>query len=177
MQKIDSARASEQTIIIVAPPEAQIRVVRAAATEIVAFTSSDEFDRWLGGRDATDETIRDDVRVALTEVGCAVSSLPRALRFALEVLAKADAVPRLNNLKVSWTSRRSFYRTWCARIRETPSAFLRRVRAIHARRLLDGGMSRKEAALTAGFSSVDQMRRYVGRKCKDRLQSVGPSTG
>lgn len=163
MQKIDFAHSCAQTIIIVAPPEAQVRVVRAPNNEIVAFTSSEEFDRWVVDGVARN-SIRDDVRIALHEVGCAASGLPRQLRTALDRLGDRDAVPTLTQLEAHWSSRRSFYRTWCARIRETPSAFLRRVRAIHARRLLSTGMTRKEAALTAGFSSVDQMRRYVGRK-------------
>ena len=96
-----------------------------------------------------------------------MTTLPRRLRSAIESLADGEAVPHLADLETRWTSRRSFYRMWCARIRETPSAFLRRVRAIHARRLLANGMSRKEAAHTAGFTSVDQMRRYIGRKLAD----------
>ena len=164
MQKIEAVPTREQTLIIVAPPTANIRVVRARANEIVAFTSTEEFDRWLVHATKPQETIACDVGAALTQVGCAMSSLPGRLRAAIETLAKANTVPRLNHLERSWTSRRSFYRTWCARIRETPSAFLRRVRAIHARRLLARGLSRKEVAFIAGFSSVDQMRRSVGRK-------------
>ena len=163
MQRIDSARSRAQTIIIVAPREADIRVVRAPSRDIVAFTSSEEFDRWVRHSPAR-QTIREDVRVALDEVGCSNATLPRRLQVAIDKVADATRVPQLIDLESTWSSRRSFYRAWCTRIRETPSAFLRRVRAIHARRLLSNGMSRKQAALTAGFSSVDQMRRHVGRK-------------
>ena len=166
MQKIDFARSCEQTIIIVAPPQADVRVVRSAAKEIIAFTSSEEFHQYVA-QSLQNSTIGDDVTAALTQVDCAIGSLPHPLRIAVEALAHQKAVPHVVDVEGAWNSRRSFYRMWCARIRETPSAFLRRVRAIHARRLLDSGMSRKEAALTSGFSSVDQMRRYVGRKSID----------
>lgn len=163
MQKIDGAQSRGQMVIIVAPPAANIRIVRAEASEVVAFTSSEEFDRWIV-RQPVSATIRDDVATALHEVGGVESTFPRGLRAAIEKLSDARTVPDLADIESTATSRRSFYRMWCARIRETPSAFLRRVRAMHARRLLAGGMSRKEAALQAGFSSVDQMRRHVGPK-------------
>lgn len=163
MQKLDSARKREQAIIIVAPADADVRLVRDGdSADVMAFSSSEEFDAWT----RTHETIRADVQQALADLGCAV--LPASLATVIEALCDCVRVPELSILEKSAPSRRSFYRVWSANVRETPSAFLRRVRTAHARRLLASGMSRKEAALVSGFSSVDQMRRHVGKKSKAR---------
>ena len=60
-----------------------------------------------------------------------------------------------------WSSRRSFYRMWNDVFDHPPSTFLRRVRSLHALRLLALGFSKKQAAMLAGYSSVDQMRRNI----------------
>lgn len=108
-------------------------------------------------------TIAADLCAVLEEMGCALNALPRKLRDALEVIAAHRCVPRLSDLERQWPSRRSFYRAWREHIDEPPSGFLRRVRTRHARRLLGMGLSKKEAAHRAGFSSVDAMRRNLVR--------------
>lgn len=163
MQRIGVPRRRDQAIIIVAPADAEVRVVRdSESPEVVAFGSADEFDRWAD-RHRSGDTIAADVAAALRHVRCARESLPETLRDAIDALCNCATVPDLPGLAKTATSRRSFYRLWNASVRETPSAFLRRVRTHHATRLLAAGMSRKEAALAAGFSSADQMRRHVGK--------------
>ncbi len=150
----------EQTIIIVAPRDAVVRVVRRTAGEAVVFVSQGEFEKWLAEH-AEIETIRPEVMRALEQVACRPGGLPRRLRGLIEWLSERPRAPKLSELERQCPSRRSLYRLWGDRIAETPSAFLRRVRALHAARLLASGVSRKQAAATAGFSSVDMMRRHV----------------
>lgn len=118
---------------------------------MVAFTTFD------------DPSILPDLMVALAEADCPLAALPRRLRAALEALGRATNVPRLRQLEDQWPCRRSFYRCWETYLDLAPATFLRRVRALHARRLLALGRTRKEAALLAGYSSVDLMRRNIHR--------------
>ena len=106
-------------------------------------------------------TIADDLIEVLDEIGCTLQSIPRKLRIALESIAAQPLAPRVADLERQWPSRRSFYRAWRECIAEPPSAFLRRLRAHHARRLLGIGHTKKEAAHRAGFNSVDSMRRNL----------------
>lgn len=158
---------SEQTVIIVAPPHTDVRVVHAPAAEMVTFMSADEFVDWMGHQSQPGGSLRDDVTSALREISCTVATLPVQLRQVIQKLAEAFVVPDLDALERGCSSSRSsFYRLWGASIGESPSAFLRRVRATHARRLLAGGMSRKKAALSAGYTSVDQMSRSLRRNSR-----------
>ena len=136
-------------------------MVRAAGEEnVVSFSSLAELDRWREAQVA-DETFGPDLMSALDEIGCLLATLPRRLRRQIESLASETRVPPLSVLTREWPSRRSFYRAWGESIEETPSAFLRRLRTLHARRLMAMGRSKKEAAFHAGFSSVDHMRRNI----------------
>lgn len=146
-------------MIIVGRPDVSSRIARTAGfTRVVTFGSLAEFDRWRAASTSS-PSIREDVAAALAEVGCSRATLPRKLCDAFDAIAVRDTVPELAELEQLWPSRRSFYRVWRERIPEPPSAFLRRVRLRHAARLLALGLSKKEAAHRAGFSSVDQMRR------------------
>ena len=159
MQKLHGSPGRERSVIIVAPPGAVVRVIRRHShREVIAFTSDGEFEAWAGG-DAG--TVRRELLAALDAIGCRLSRMPRRLRSVLESIADGDRVPRLRAIEREWPSRRSFYREWSAAIAAPPSAFLRRVRALHARRLLGNGATRKTAAAAAGFSSVDAMRRLL----------------
>ncbi len=126
----------------------------------MTFSSLEESDRW---RDelVADETFCSDLVAALDEIGCSLAMLPDKLRCQLESMAAQPQVPPMSALVREWPSRRSFYRVWNQYIHETPSAFLRRLRARHAKRLIAMGRSKKEAAYLAGFRSVDQMRRNI----------------
>jgi transcriptional regulator GlxA family with amidase domain len=101
------------------------------------------------------------VTAALRDVGCDPSELPPKVRRLVDLIAVSRKAPSLQDLEALATSRRTFYRQWNATIGETPAAFLRRVRLTHAQKLLSEGLSRKEAAARAGFSSADRMRRNL----------------
>jgi hypothetical protein len=154
--------AAPDTLIIIGDRETSERLARRAGTDrVVAFASLEELDLWREGRLAGDETFGPDVAAALAEIGCSLTGMPKKLRGQLERMADETTVPPLRALEQQWPSRRSFYRIWREQIPETPSAFLRRLRARHAERLMALGRSKKEAAHLAGFSSVDQMRRNL----------------
>ena len=151
-------------VIVVGPPEVWRTVVKTVnrGCRVLAFTTLEELDRWR--RSAfEDPSIFPDLVSALIEAGTRLADLPVRLRAALESLGRETYVPPLRRLEGEWRSRRSFYRTWNAHVEVAPAAFLRRVRAHHATRLLAAGRTKKEAALMAGYSSVDQMRRNMRR--------------
>jgi hypothetical protein len=153
--------ATHDPLIIIGDREASERLARrVGADRVVAFATLEELDLWREER-LGDETFGPDVVAALGEIGCSLATLPKKLRVQLERVAEAMTVPPLRALEQQWPSRRSFYRIWSEQIPETPSAFLRRLRARHAERLIAMGRTKKEAALLAGFSSVDQMRRNL----------------
>ncbi len=149
-----------RSIIIVGAPELVRELIRGRRETVVAFSSLIELDRWRESQLA-DETFGPDLIAALDDIGCPLAAIPRKLRCQLEALASQTEVPPMSVLAREWPSRRSFYRVWGECIAETPSALLRRLRARHARRLMEMGRSKKEAAYRAGFSSVDQMRRNL----------------
>jgi hypothetical protein len=159
----------DESVIIVGAPELARRLARGGRERIVAFSSLEELDRWREGLHGNgtghgdDETFGPDVVAALEEIGCQLATIPPRLRQQLEAISRDTTVPPMRTLESKWPSRRSFYRLWSECIPETPSAFLRRLRARHAERLIALGRSKKEAALLAGYSSVDQMRRNIRR--------------
>ena len=157
MIDLDSHRGS---IIIVGAPQLAHRLAQTSHARIVAFSSLEELDEWRESQH-DDETFRPDVVAALEEIGCRLSALPVRLRQQLAAVGEKTKVPAMRVLESKWPSRRSFYRMWNESIAETPSAFLRRLRARHAERLIGLGRSKKEAAHLAGYSSVDQMRRNI----------------
>jgi len=157
MSALDSHHGS---IIIVGAPQLAHRLAQTSHARIVAFSSLEELDEWRESQ-RDDETFRPDVVAALEEIGCKLSALPLKLRQQLALLGEERVVPAMRVLESKWPSRRSFYRVWNDSIPETPSAFLRRLRARHAERLIGLGRSKKEAAHLAGYSSVDQMRRNI----------------
>jgi AraC-like DNA-binding protein len=153
-----------QKIVIIAPDGLTAPLARAAAVfgEVVAFESFDELDRWRrenGNGNGHGGTIAADLEHTLRETGCAQTSLPQQLRELFDALSLRSCTPTIAEVLNDWPSRRSFYRTWRDAIALPPSAFLRRVRALHAERLVEAGATLKKAAHIAGFSSTDQMRR------------------
>jgi hypothetical protein len=155
---------AEDAVIVIARPQLFRDITRSVgATRVLTFTSLEELDLWRAAAKGPHGSIAIDVAGSLVEIGCQIEALPRKLRDVIDALSDEPRVPAMTMLEQHWPSRRSFYRFWNERIAEPPSAFLRRVRARHARRLISLGLSRKEAAHLAGYSSVDQLRRYVGR--------------
>lgn len=151
-------------IIIVGPQQLSARIARAMGREVVAFASLNELDAWRANHESRACTVEQDIRSALQEQNISLEELPPRLRSALESIAQCSVVPSVSDVESMAVSRRSFYRAWTERMDMPPSAFLRRARALHAQRLLDEGLPPKMAALTAGFSSVDQMRRRIRRR-------------
>jgi AraC-like DNA-binding protein len=154
------SNAAMRSIIIIGAPELVRELARTGRGNIVGFSSLVELDRWREAQ-VSDETFGPDLIGELDEIGCPLVTLPRKLRRQLEALASHTEVPPMSALAREWPSRRSFYRAWSGSINETPSAFLRRLRTRHAKRLMAMGRSKKEAAYLAGFSSVEQMRRNL----------------
>lgn len=150
-------------VIVVGPAEVWRTIVQSVdvTCRVVAFTTLEELDRWRENQGLEDPSIYPDLVVALIESGCRLGSLPRRLRSLIESVGQQTYVPRLRELENRWPSRSSFYRVWHQQIEAAPATFLRRVRVLHARRLLANGRTKKEAALLAGYSSVDQMRRNI----------------
>ena len=148
-------------VIIVGPPELSGSLAQRAEVDAVHFRTLEELDRWREQREDADEAIGSDMIAALDELGMAIDGVPPKLRTLLDAIATETHVPTLRDLEYRWTSRRSFYRLWNEAFDEPPSMFLRRVRSLHALRLLALGFTKKEAALLAGYSSVDQMRRNI----------------
>jgi AraC-like DNA-binding protein len=151
-------------IVIIAPEGLTPVLARAVLPfgEVMAFDSFDALDRWRrehGNGNGSCGAIGVDLEHALRDAGCSQSSLPRQLRELFDALALRSCTPSIAEVLSEWPSRRSFYRVWRTAIALPPSAFLRRVRTLHAERLVAAGMARKEAAHVAGFSSTDQLRR------------------
>lgn len=150
-------------LIVVGPADVWRSIVRSVDVNcrVVAFSTLEELDRWRQNQGLADPSIFPDLVVALIEAGRRLGSLPRRLRSLIESIGQQTYVPRLRELEDRWPSRSSFYRVWHQQIEPGPATFLRRVRALHARRLMANGRTKKEAALLAGYSSVDQMRRNI----------------
>jgi len=156
-----------RSIIIVAPADVCHRVEKAVGDfEVLAFRSLAELDRWRNSDSRHRESIRPDFISALGEIGIDFQALSPRLLKTLEAFAHQSVVPAVEELGAYWGSRRSFYRTWGDEIHEPPSSFLRRVRTLHAARLMEEGAAPKEAALRAGFGSTDHLRRLLRRRSK-----------
>ena len=149
-------------IIIIAPEEILPQIEKEVrGSPVRTFTTLEELDRWRRSPQELPASIADDVARALAEAECRPLRLPSKLRSLLEGIAAKTRVPALRDLEEQWDSRRSLYRAWRAEIPSPPSTFLRRVRTLHAQRLLANGMTRKQAAMMAGYRSVDAMRRNI----------------
>jgi len=157
-----SAWEASREIIIIAPEEILPRIERElGGGPVRAFSTLEELDRWRHSPQQLQTGISVEVARALDEAGRRPALLSAQLETLLERVAERPRVPPLRDLEEQWTSRRSFYRSWSAEIPFPPSTFLRRVRALHAQRLLANGLTRKKAAMLAGYRSVDAMRRNI----------------
>ena len=154
-------RLRDSRVIIIGPPDVAGVLAREVECDAVEFRTLEDLDRWRERQRDADDTIRPDLIAALEELGVAMSSVPKKLRILLESIAVEKHVPTLGDLEHRWSSRRSFYRMWNDVFDHPPSTFLRRVRSLHALRLLALGFSKKQAAMLAGYISVDQMRRNI----------------
>ncbi len=157
-----SAGEGSREIIVIASHEILPRIERElGGGSVRAFSTLEELDRWRRSSPQLQTGISIEVARALDEAGRRPSLLSAPLEILLERVAARPRVPSLRDLEQQWTSRRSFYRSWSAEIPFPPSTFLRRVRTLHAQRLLANGLTRKKAALLAGYRSVDAMRRNI----------------
>ena len=154
-------RLRDSRVIIIGPPDIAGVLAREAECDAVEFRTLEDLDLWREQQRNADDTIRPDLMAALEELGIAMSSVPKKLRILLESMAVEKHVPTLGDLEHRWSSRRSFYRMWNDVVDDPPWTFLRRVRSLHALRLLALGFSKKQAAMLAGYSSVEQMRRNI----------------
>ncbi|HWS72550.1 MAG TPA: helix-turn-helix domain-containing protein [Thermoanaerobaculia bacterium] len=162
---VGDRRGIGRSVIVVGTADLCAEIAKAVGNgdvDVVGFRSLAELDRWRAAHgNGHDERMHDDVIAALVAVGHPLETLPEPLRKVVVELGEGSTVPDLAELAARWPSRRSFYRVWSESIGETPSVFLRRVRALHAQRLIDGGASRKEAASRSGFGSVGSLRRNL----------------
>ena len=152
------------SIIVIGGDDAAGRIARNSGLSVKAFATVDEFDRWRASQSSSRTTIRGEIVEALREIGIAFDQLPAKLLPIFEVFVGCRVVPPLSDLEKASPSRRSLYRIWSGELHETPSRFLRRVRLLHAERLIGSGASNKEAAWRAGFGSVDRMRRLIAER-------------
>ena len=158
----------DSVVIVIAPAEVSTRIARyAEEMSVVSFRSLDDLDRWRRADASRAATIREDVTVALREIGFELDVLSARLRTILEQLSARKHAPAVIEVEESWLSRRSLYRIWTTELQEGPGRFLRRVRVLHAERLMRDGISQKEAAMCAGFASVDHLRRLRARRRRE----------
>jgi AraC-like DNA-binding protein len=151
-------------IIVIGGDDAAGRIARNSGLTVKAFATVDDFERWRASQASSRRTIRDEIVEALREIGVAFDQLPPKLQPIFDRFARCRVVPALADLEKVSPSRRSLYRAWSCELCETPSRFLRRVRLLHAERLIGLGASNKEAAWQAGFGSVDRMRRLIAER-------------
>lgn len=155
----------DSLVIVIAPSEVSTRIARSEwERNVVAFRSLDDLDRWRRAQASTGTNIRGDVMTALSEIGFDLERLSSKLRDTFEAFARRKSVPAVVDVERLCASRRSLYRMWKRELREAPSQFLRRVRVVHAERLMNDGISAKQAALRAGFGSVNCLRRLLARR-------------
>ena len=162
-------RGIGRSLIVIGSAELCAGVTRAfrdGDVDVVAFRTLAELDRWreAASGNGDGDRLHEDITAALQALGHPLETLPEPLRAVVAALGEGTTVPALAELASRWPSRRSFYRVWNESIGETPSVFLRRVRALHARRLIARGASRKEAASRAGFGSGAALRRALDSK-------------
>lgn len=158
----------DEPVIIIGGDESVSRIARGSGASVKSFESIDEFERWRESKDRSMATVRAEVVEALREIGTAFDELPGKLQPVFGFFARCHIVPAVSDLERVSPSRRSLYRIWASELHETPSRFLRRVRLLHAQRLIESGASNKEAALQAGFGSVDRMRRLLASRRGER---------
>jgi AraC-like DNA-binding protein len=113
-----------------------------------------------------DKTIALDVYTALHELQLlpVIAHLPRELQQVLRALAGKTVTPQLSEIIPEGMSERKFQRLWERNIAEPPARFLARVRRSHAMRLEKDGLSLKEAACRAGYSSPARWREARRRR-------------
>lgn len=149
--------ALAQAVLVVAPPGVEIHAVAGGRpVPALVFASIREMDLWRS-RFAEQTGLAPFVEEALAELGVTVVAAPLAA--ALATVAQAPVVPHLKRIVAACSSRRTFFRLWSAAIPESPSRFLRRVRVLHARSLVAGGLSDDDAARMAGFRDADELSR------------------
>ena len=141
----------------------ELRRLGVRESEALIFDSLEALDRWRAAPPPL-KMIAREVDRALAEVGCSANDLLPEVHAAVQRIARRDAAPRVHEL-FGALSERTFYRRWSECIPVSPKRFLSRVRALHARRLLEeNGYSSKEAAYRAGYRSTWHLNRALWQK-------------
>lgn len=140
----------------------ELRRLGVRESEALIFDSLEALDRWREAPPRPKLIVRDVDRV-LAEIGCSANDLLPEVHAAVQRIARCDSVPRVSEL-FGALSERTFYRRWSECIPLPPKQFLARVRLLHARRLLEDGLTSKEAAFRAGYRSTWHFNRAMWQK-------------
>ena len=148
-----------EQILIVAPPNAEIKIESPEPYPTHLFNSVAELESWLRSQEARENPIERFVAEALKQLQVDDDDLNADLRRVIGWVVTLPVVPALKRVEECARSSRSFYRHWAAAVPESPSRFLRRVRFLHATTLIANGMTVSGAARRAGFRSVATLNR------------------
>jgi hypothetical protein len=122
----------QPSVFVIAPENVPVQV-RKPHVVVLRFSNSYEFERWRQGPCAH---VAAAVRAALADLGIDLEACSPRTRDVIARLTERENVPLVKELVGLDSSRRSFYRWWMRDIRETPAAFLERVRLLHVRTAL-----------------------------------------
>jgi transcriptional regulator GlxA family with amidase domain len=132
-------------VFVIAPEDVPVHV-RKTDVPVMRFATSDDFERWLQGSSAR---VEEAVEATLADLEINLDSCSPRTQEVIASLKARPAIPSVKELLAACSSRRSFYRSWTEDIRETPAAFLERVRLQHLR----------AAQSTAQHGTPDESRR------------------
>jgi hypothetical protein len=121
--------SSQPAVFVIAPTDVSIHV-RTGDAPVLRFSSSAEFAQWSQQSSAR---ITAAVYAALNELQIEIARCSPRTQEVLAHLCNRETIPSVKELLASCSSRRSFYRSWSDDVRETPAAFLTRVRLLHLR--------------------------------------------
>lgn len=147
---------SDDEVIVIAPPNAHVN----ARAKLRWFTTVEAFEEWRNGS-LKAPPLHAAVLEALHQLGFGMP--PAALAGLFAWLGSQQRVPHLKELARQCSSRRTFFRAWRGEMPESPAQFLLRVRRIRATALLSTGHHYRDAAIAAGFSSIEAMRQKLAR--------------
>jgi hypothetical protein len=114
---------------VIAPANVPVQV-RAAHASVRRFATSAEFEHWSHCSSAR---VAAAVYAALAESKIDIPSCSPRTQEVIARLCALETIPSVKELLAGCSSRRSFYRSWSDDVRETPAAFLTRVRLLHLR--------------------------------------------
>ncbi|HEX8619454.1 MAG TPA: hypothetical protein VF911_17870 [Thermoanaerobaculia bacterium] len=116
-------------MFVIAPTDVAVQV-RAAHAPVLRFATSAEFERWSH---ESASRVAAAVHAALDELQIDLAACSPRTQEVIAHLCDRETIPSVKELFAACSSRRSFYRSWNKDIKETPAAFLTRVRLLHLR--------------------------------------------